>query len=218
MFGNLNPHVALCCLREVPPFCIPPTNECDHPYLLPELPKVAGVSSHALVFRGELCAAYWGRSLRASLARPASSGLLRKAFQDSCVARPGWPRQRIQMRARCCASAAPLREERPGAERLGEAPRRLPPISRGPDQASRRRPRPCLTGCACACLPPLPTSPGPPHPTAGFVRQRRAAAPPRSPSASFPAPPLAPLPRAQAAERDGDEGLTWALPGAEGSS
>ena len=90
---------------------------------------------HALI-RSEPCAASGPSQVR----RPASGvqrGLLRKAFQDSCGLRLGGLGSGSRC-AGCCVSAARLWEERPEQNRLGEAPRRLPPISRGPGQASSR--------------------------------------------------------------------------------
>lgn len=142
---------------------------------------------HALVFRGEPCAAYCGRSLRAkrSVASGVQRGLLRKAFQDSCGLGLGGLGSGSRC-ARCCVSAARLREERP--ERTGWGRRhggcRLSP--EGPTRLPRRRPGPASRG-ACACLPPLPTRSGPPHPTAGFVRQ------PRGGPSPFPSAPPRPL-------------------------
>lgn len=165
---------------------------------------------HALVFRGEPCAAYCGRSLRAkrSVASGVQRGLLRKAFQDSCGLGLGGLGSGSRC-ARCCVSAARLREERPEQNGLGEAPRRLPPISRGPDQASSQAARPCLTGC-------LRVPPAPPHPLRSASPHRRLCPPAARrplpvPVGSSPPPPLAPLPRRRRRERDGDEGVNPGL-------
>ena len=116
----------------------PPTNVTTRTYSKSP-PRWPVSLPHALIFRGELCAAFWGRSLRAkpSLASGVQRGLLRKAFQDSCGLRLGGLGSGSRCDG-CCVSAARLWEERPEQNRLGEAPRRLPPISRGPGQASSR--------------------------------------------------------------------------------
>lgn len=136
----------------------------------------------------------------ARLAPESLSGFLRP--------RARWPRQRIQMRPLLrLRRSASGREAR--ANGLGEAPRRLPPISRGPDQASSQAARPCLTGC-------LRVPPAPPHPLRSASPHRRLCPPAARrplpvPVGSSPPPPLAPLPRRRRRERDGDEGVNPGL-------
>ena len=84
----------------------PPTNVTTRTYSKSP-PRWPVSLPHALIFRGELCAAFWGRSLRAkpSLASGVQRGLLRKAFQDSCGLRLGGLGSGSRC-AGCCVSAA----------------------------------------------------------------------------------------------------------------
>ena len=113
----------------------------------------------------------------ARLAPESLSGFLRP--------RARWPRQRIQMRPllRVRRSASGRGQSRTGWGRRHGGCR---PSPEGPTRLPRRRPGPASRG-ACACLPPLPTRSGPPHPTAGFVRQ------PRGGPSPFPSAPPRPL-------------------------
>lgn len=121
---------------------------------------------------------------KSGVRRPAR--LARKAFRDSCGLGLGGLGSGSDAPAVACPPP-PLREEA-RAERAGEAPRRLPPISRGLIRASSQAARPCLTGClrvppalptrSVRLTPPpalsasraaaLPVPSAPPRPSAGY--------------------------------------------------
>lgn len=188
-------------------FCIPPTNECDHLYLLPEPPQggrclfpthsSSAASSRSLLWPEPPGQAKSGVRRPARLAPESLSGFLRP--------RARWPRQRIQMRLL-------LRVRRPASGResenvAGEVTAAAAHLPRASTRLPRRRPGPALTGC-------LRVPPAPPHPLRSASPHRRLCPPAAggpSPFPSAPPRPRWPRSRRRRRERDGDEGVNPGL-------